>query len=406
MKVAQITYSANPSSAVTRLSKSLNMQNIQSDILAIKSNNIEIKKIKPNIVNKVINHIIYISEKKILKILYPRKNQMYFDISNYGCITKKFIVALQDYDIIHIHWINGMLSYKDIKKISNINKPVLWTMHDCWAYTGGCHHGCNNFKELCGNCKILNSNNKNDISKYVLKKKIKNFSNNLIIISPSKWMDERVKTSTLFKNNKSYYIPNGIPTNIFKSYNNKHGLYRILVGADSPQKSPYKGYEYLVKTIKIIVEKYPNYSQKIELIFFGNNCDSEIIRKDLAGVKSIKFEGYINSQEKLAKLYSSANYFLCTSIYDNLPTTLIESLACYTPCISFDTGGINDIIDHKFNGYLAERLNCEDLAKGIIWCINNNNKNILGENGRAKVMSCFSDYLMAKRHSELYKELR
>ena len=267
MKVAQITYSANPSSAVTRLSKSLNMQNIQSDILAIKSNNIEIKKIKPNIVNKVINHIIYISEKKILKILYPRKNQMYFDISNYGCITKKFIVALQDYDIIHIHWINGMLSYKDIKKISNINKPVLWTMHDCWAYTGGCHHGCNNFKELCGNCKILNSNNKNDISKYVLKKKIKNFSNNLIIISPSKWMDERVKTSTLFKNNKSYYIPNGIPTNIFKSYNNKHGLYRILVGADSPQKSPYKGYEYLVKTIKIIIEKYPNYSQKIELIF-------------------------------------------------------------------------------------------------------------------------------------------
>ena len=114
--------------------------------------------------------------------------------------------------------------------------------------------------------------------------------------------------------------------------------------------------------------------------------------------------GYISSQEDMARLYQSSDFFLCTSTFDNLPSTLIESISCGTPCISFCTGGIQDIIEHKKNGYLSKTKDANDLAEGIKWCIDNNRNNVLGHNGRQTAIEKFKDTEIAKLYAEFYSE--
>ena len=123
-------------------------------------------------------------------------------------------------DIVHLHWIcSGMLRIEDLKRI---NKPIVWTLHDMWAFTGGCHYSddCNRFQQDCGNCPELNRNNKNDLSRSILRRKKKAWAGlDITVVTPSNWLAECTKESSLFKGRRIEVIHNGLNLNRFKPTN-------------------------------------------------------------------------------------------------------------------------------------------------------------------------------------------
>jgi glycosyltransferase involved in cell wall biosynthesis len=285
-------------------------------------------------------------------------------------------------DIIYIHWaLGGFLNISNFEKLAKLGKPVIFFMHDMWNITGGCHHSftCEKYKSHCFNCQMLPKEKIKDLSFKGFEKKLNFYSkyNNLYFISPSKWLYECAKQSALTKDKPLFHIPNILEKNFFKPFdktiakkilnlNPNHAV--IAFGATSID-SPYKGWEHLLKALKILALEI-NF-KKISVIIFGSGYKKEIA--DEIPFKTT-FSGYLRDEYSPMLIYNSADVFIAPSLADNLPTTVLESLSCGTPVVGFEVGGIPDMIRHKENGYLAKYKDANDIAEGIKYCINNNIK--------------------------------
>ena len=291
-------------------------------------------------------------------------------------------------DIVHLHWINnGLVSISDLKKI---NAPIVWSLHDMWAFTGGCHYSdkCVRFKDSCGKCPILDSNELNDLSFKIFKEKQKLFSlkKDITIVSLSKWLFELSKNSQLLKFNNHINLPNPIDTNIFKPHEKKYSRSvwnlsenkkYILFGAMGATSDPRKGF----KELKEALSKLKN-PENIELLVFGSAKPHK--PSDLGLVTH--YLGSLSDDISLVTLYNSADLMVVPSLQENLSNAIMESLACGTPVVGFNIGGNSDLIDHKKNGYLAYPQDSNDLLKGIEWVLNNKEYDQLSLNSRSKVL--------------------
>jgi glycosyltransferase involved in cell wall biosynthesis len=315
-------------------------------------------------------------------------------------------------DIIHLHWIcGGFVSVKDIKKLSELGKPIIWTLHDMWAFCGAEHYAKDTQRYIDG------YNDKNrpifergfDLNKWTWERKFEQWKDlNLTIVTPSRWLANCAKKSRLIRKNRVEVIPNGIDVKIFEPKNKEvardelnlpKNKKLVLFGAMNATDDPRKGFEYFKKATKNLSRNKKN--KDIELVVFGSSKPEKEV--DL-GFK-INYLGKINSETKLALIYSAVNVFVTPSLEDNLPNTIMESLSCGNPCVGFNVGGIPDMIDHEKNGYLAEYKNAEDLARGIEWVLNNDEYDNLCKNSRNKVTKNFDLKIIAERYSKLYKEV-
>ena len=317
-------------------------------------------------------------------------------------------------DIIHLHWVNhSFLNPSHLAEIAKLNKPVVWTFHDSNAFTGGCHvrYSCDHFKRQCGNCPLLKNASPTDISNRIWLQKrqaydILNFS----VVAPSSWMLTSLKTAGLTINKSAIQIPNTLETGIFKPADKKQarketGLpaekFIFLSGFMPSRKDLHKGTSYLLESLTILKERLGPYSDQVELVVFGN--------RDAADVPAFPFKtsflGTISDDAKLAACYAAADAFLIPSLEDNLPYTVMESLACGTPVIAFTTGGIPDMVKHLYNGYLANYRSSESFADGMEWIINYRDKEKLSQQARKTVMENFHENTIADKHIELYTNL-
>lgn len=411
MKVAIVNthdYDGGAAKAAFRLHQALNLNGINSKMIVLekKTNYKNVIKVHYTKFNEILALTLKKIPNKILfETIYKNCNsfstgKIGLDISNNQIIKKA--------DIIHLHWING--NFIDISKLQYINKPIIWTLHDMWPFTGGCHYtgNCEKYKLECNKCPVLTSNLSYDLSTNVFRYKKKYYNKNLTIITPSKWLGQCAKESNLFNNNTIVNISNTLNTNIFKPYtktevrkkfNIENDKFVILFGAVSATKDKRKGFEYLKKALKLIVQN--SIINNIEIVIFGSN-DLKEIKTSKA---NLRYLGEIYNDQELAQIYSMSNVFVIPSLEDNLPNTILESLACSTPVVGFNVGGIPDLIDHKTNGYLAKYKDAEDLANGIQWIYINNKDNWLGKNARNKVNKNNSNGVIARQYINLYKSL-
>jgi glycosyltransferase involved in cell wall biosynthesis len=321
---------------------------------------------------------------------------------------------LKSADIIHLHWINhAFLRPEDLARLSNLNKPIVWTFHDSNAFTGGCHvrYDCNHFLNECGNCPVLKYPGADDSSHRIWKRKSKAYSKlNLTVIAPSRWMVDSVKLSSLLGSVKVINIPNTLDTNIFKpslksEAREKLGInpdkFILMSGFMPSRKDLHKGTPYLIEAIELFIRDYGVSPDSVELVVFGNRDDRNVPEFPIHAT----FLGTIADDEKLALCYSAADVFLAPSLEDNLPNTVMESLSCGTPLAAFRTGGIPDMVQHKYNGYLADYRSSVDLAAGIAWIYNYPDKAELNFNARQTVEEYFSEGIVAGQHIELYQSL-
>lgn len=307
-------------------------------------------------------------------------------------------------DLVHLHWIcGGMIRIEDIAKIK---VPIVWSLHDNWAFTGGCHVKleCQKYKISCGSCPKLNSRSENDLSKKVWKRKMKTFSlmNNLNIVGLSNWLNNCSKESSLMKEKNHFQLPNTIDCNVFKKmdkfsarklWNLPQNKKIVLFGAMNINDK-LKGFSELLKAINQTSTK------NVEAVIFGSSNPIS----SLDSIIKTHYLGFISDDVSMATLYSSSDVTVVPSWEENLSNVIMESLSCGTPVVGFDVGGNSDLIEHKKTGYLADPMNSNDMSAGIDWILNNN-LNQLSINSRQKVLNEFEYSVVAKKYISLYKDI-
>ena len=339
-----------------------------------------------------------------------RENLFAVSIANTGSDLIKYS-ELRDADLIHIHWINqGFLSINDIDKIVKLGKPIIWTMHDQWTYTGICHYtgGCEKFTEICAICPQLSNTQK--LSKEIQTKKKRLYNSKMFtFVGCSQWISKEGHKSSLFEGVDIVSIPNPINTGLYRVTEKKlaieaTGLPRnkklVLFGACKVTDER-KGFEYLKRACDILYEEKKYEKEDIIIVVFGGKSE-EIATLLPYSVQNI---GYVNDVQTMIYLYNAVDLFIIPSLEDNLPNTVMEAMACGTPCVGFNVGGIPEMIDHKENGYVAAYKNAKDLANGINWILDEADYDSLSSNAREKVIRSFSEEVIAKKYIGLYKSL-
>jgi glycosyltransferase involved in cell wall biosynthesis len=414
--------------AASRLNKALNTNGLSSNMLVQdkKGNLPNIETIAPNWFQKKLAFLRFAFD-RLQFTFYEKNKEVRFifsqakigvDVSNHPLI--------QQSDIIHLHWINfGFLSLDSLEKLFNTHKPIVWTLHDMWAFTGGCHYSreCTNYERECGNCEqFLRNSSGNDLSHQVWKRKKEIFLNaNLTIVTCSEWLAQKARESSLLKDKTIISIPNPIDTDIFRPieknvarayFNLSPDKKYILFGAVKISDER-KGFAYFIEALSILLplsvssqttaksSVSPQKTENIEIIIFGQAQAS-----DFEGLPfKVNILGKLSDIETIAKAYSAATVFVSPSIEDNLPNTIMESMACGTPVVGFKVGGIPEMIDHKQNGYLANYKSSEDLAEGIYWTIFKADYQELTDNSRRKVIDNYSEKVVAEKYKKLYQSL-
>jgi glycosyltransferase involved in cell wall biosynthesis len=313
----------------------------------------------------------------------------------------------EKFDILHLHWIN--LRFLELETLKNFDRPIVWTLHDCWPFTGVCHYfyDCNKYETSCGSCPMLGSNDFNDLSNSVFEKKRQIYSGCRIhVVTPSRWLGHAARNSALFGQFPVTVIPNPIDTQIYFPGNREKACRMlgldtekkiILFGAVNALKDKRKGFHELMAAIAILEKN--NDPEGLVLAVFGAEQPPEGLKTRMA----VRCLGVIQGEEQMAMAYRAAHVLVSPSLSENLSNVIMESLACGTPVTAFDIGGNSDLIEHKKNGYLAETLSPRDLACGIEWCLENNGDGKLSRHARKKVEESFSMAAIAAKYKELYK---
>ncbi|MEO1349019.1 MAG: glycosyltransferase family 4 protein [Cyanobacteria bacterium J06635_15] len=311
-------------------------------------------------------------------------------------------------DIINLHWVNG--GFLQIETIARFKQPVFWTLHDMWPFTGGCHYDqmCDRYTETCGACPQLGSHKQNDLSQRIWKRKAKAWGNtNLTVVALSSWLAKCAKSSALFKEKRVEIIPNGLDTNLYRPIERQiaRNLLRlpqdrqlVLFGALKATGDKRKGFHLLQPALQELAKS--GWRDQLELVIFGaSQSDSS----PEFGLKT-HYLDTLNDDLSLALAYSAADVFVLPSVQENLANTVMEALACGTPCVAFDIGGMPDMIEHHQNGYLAQPYKIDDLAQGVTWVLENPERHQkLSDRAREKVDQEFTLEIQARRYKALFE---
>lgn len=316
-------------------------------------------------------------------------------------------------DIIHLHWINfGFLSLDSIQKLIELDKPMVWTLHDMWAFTGGCHYSgeCKRYLSHCHSCPFLRNPHPNDLSYRVFEKKLNLLKHaSITFVACSQWLANLAKESRLLADFPMMTIPNPIDTTIYKPIEKSvarqalslpAGKKLILFGAFKIT-DPRKGFIYLMQALHLLQQKYPDTSSELALLVFGKT-DQSLMEELPFPVYSL---GTLSETSKLVQVYNAASVFVLPSLEDNLPNTVTEAMACGTPVVAFNTGGLPEMINHLSTGYLSEYRSAESLAEGIYQVLFKQEYASLSGNARQKVLDTYSESTVSEKYTSLYKKL-
>lgn len=310
------------------------------------------------------SHLIKIGDK--LNMYQHYAEQRIFD--NEGLCsrraTKEFIKRIDEIKPnviqlhnIHDHYLNYRLLFEYLNKT---DIKVVWTFHDCWAFTGHCFHfitkGCERWKSGCFDCPLQHEYPKTlfDRSRknYTMKKNLFGANNNLTIIACSEWIANFVRQSFL-KYKPIYVINNGIDLNVFKDSENlgtNKKTFHVLAVSNVWNKD--KGFDDILKLREILSNEY-----EITIV--------DVTKQQLNSLPQgiVGIERTQNVHELIA-LYSKAEVFINPTYADNFPTVNLEALACGTPVITYRTGGSPEAIDEK-TGIVVEQGDLNGLAVAI-----------------------------------------
>jgi len=313
-------------------------------------------------------------------------------------------------DIVHLHFVGS--GYLPISRFRRLEAPIVWTLHDMWAFTGGCHYDefCGRYVEGCGKCPQLGSRSARDLSSYLYRRKTDSWRNlPLTVVSPSRWLADEARRSAVFREHRIEVIPNGIDLELYRPVNKAWAreILRlppdgklVMFGALSSTSDTRKGFAHLQGALDRL--RSAQRAQPVSLVIFGAR---EPQRPPDLGFP-VHYMGHVSDDITLALLYSASDVMVVPSVQENLSNVIVESMACGTPVVAFDIGGNRDMIEHQAGGYLAQPYAAEDLAAGIEWVLADDERlRRLSMNARRKCEDDFEISKVAARYISLYGSL-
>ena len=292
-----------------------------------------------------------------------------------NCVDWLAIPALCDADVINLHWVENMLSLQGLETLVSTGKPIVWTLHDQRPLTGGCHYtaGCEGFIDNnCHQCMQLKYDKFNLPTKHLLAKRAILQDANIAIVTPSKWLAEQARQSILFKDKPIFVVPNSVETEIFAPLNKRLAKEALGINPDAVvlmfgaqnANERRKGIETLLSAVRLLFK-----SRRYQELANGGKLAITLVGTTDHALTALPIPvhnfGAINDDKLLAQIYSASDVFLLPSYEDNLPNTMLEAMACGTPVIGFDIGGIPDLVRHNETGYLVGSTNYVALSTAI-----------------------------------------
>lgn len=316
-------------------------------------------------------------------------------------------------DIINLHWVaGGLLRPRDIQNFQgNRKRPIVWTLRDMWALTGGCHYAgdCQAYQTSCGKCPAIGSDRFNDLAYKGWRRKRAAWQDLDITLAPlSEWLADCARQSALLSERRIQVIANAVDTSLYRPINRSIARNLldlplnkklVLFGALSPTADARKGFSYLREALHQLAKQS---QQSLEAVIFGTDKPTQDLDLKLPAT----FLGRLHDDTMLALAYSAADVMVVPSLQEAFGKTAIEAMACGTPVVAFEATGLKDSVVHQHNGYAATCFDSADLAAGIQWVIEDEARwKILSANARKTVEDKFTFARQAAQYQQLYAKL-
>lgn len=313
-------------------------------------------------------------------------------------------------DAINMHNIHGnYFAYPVLPNLTR-EKTVIWTLHDMWSFTGHCSNSytCQRWQSGCGHCPNLDIYPKIRYDTTRLQWQMKSYvykHSQIHLVVPSRWLSSLVLKSPLFTKFPVQCIPNSVDTDVFKPIDKKAARQslglpedrHILLFVAAKLNDKNKGGDLLVDALQMLASEKEPLNIAVATIGMGGEMWTEKIP-----FPTYSF-GTVNSESTIASIYSASDLMVLPTRMDNLPNSLVESIACGTPCISFDVGGVSEIVRPFETGYLAQAESSSDLAQGIHKFLTNDDLRFKCQlKCRAVAVQEYSSSIQAKRYLDLY----
>ncbi|MEH2421028.1 MAG: glycosyltransferase family 4 protein [Nostoc sp.] len=333
------------------------------------------------------------------------------DAANFSAFFLKNKDVFRRSSLLHLHNINGdFFSYLALPLLTK-DKPCIWTLHDMWSFTGHCAYSydCQRWQTGCGKCPYPDALPPIERDTTSLQWKLKKWAyshSKLTIVCHSLWMKKQVEQSML-KDFPIYHIPNGLDLEVYQPLDVKNcrgalGIpldKKVLIFGAETLSNPRKGSELLLKALSRLPKSL---KAKTLLLTFGKTA------KAISEAVEIPTQhlGYINSDWIKAIAYSAADLFLFPTRAENFGLVALESMACGTPTVSFNIGGVPESVRHLITGYLATPEDPDDFCHGIVQLLSDEClRTQLSQNGRKIAVQEYSLELHTKRYLDLYTRL-
>ncbi|WP_104640814.1 glycosyltransferase [Helicobacter bizzozeronii] len=334
-------------------------------------------------------------------LLYPKRTKGTFNIGWLPFSGVLRAIEKIKPSIVHLHWIGrGVIPIYDLPKIP---APLVWSLHDLWAFSGGDHLCYDENEHTYKHSYILNSPFDYDLATFGFNMKKRAYAQipHLCVVGASHWISHKAQQSVLLQDKTHCVIPNPLDTARYQPLDQK--TCQKLLGLDTDQpliafgaldmRDPNKGADLLLEALHHLK------GQQIELVIFGADTPK--------GVPHLPFRthylGRLTDSASLVALYNAVDVLVVPSRQENLSNVILESLACGTPVVAFGVGGNGDLVSHQENGYLARSFDVLDLAAGIKWVLNTPDYPKLCTHARMHAETHFSQEVVTKKYITLYE---
>ena len=314
-------------------------------------------------------------------------------------------------DLVHLHWINcEMMSIADIGRLT---KPVVWTLHDMWAFSGAEHYTDGvRYREGYSAANRSPHESGFDLDRWTWRRKQRHWQRPFQIVTPSRWLADCVTQSGLMQDWPVTVIPNPIDTSVWKPTDKLRARQLLSLPPDAPillfgalggDEDPRKGFDLLRDALQHLRGRSNGQDlYGLELFVFGQLAPTQEISLGFP----VRHTGYLHDDEKLRLLYSAADAVAVPSRLEAFGQTASEAHACATPVVAFNTGGLADIVAHRQTGYLAKPFDVQDLAAGIEWVLGAKASGpALGSAARERACLLWDSPIVARQYVDCYKAL-
>lgn len=327
------------------------------------------------------------------------------------------VINQSSIDLVHLHWCGGHLL--SIEELGQLRRPLLWTLHDQWAFCGAEHYAS---VSLSGGLRFIEgyridnrptSEQGPDLNRSTWQRKRRAWRRPFQIVAPSRWLADGVRQSALLRGWPVVVIPHPLDLSLWQPSDQRFARQAlqlpldrrvILFGVDSGCAKPNKGADLLLRSLQHLQAEDPTFADSLHLAVFGQQLSPQQ-RQSLAGLH-VQFLGRFHDDVSLRLAYSAADVLVMPSRLEAFGLTAAEAHACGTPVVCFDSSGLRDIVDHQGTGWRAVPFEPASLARGIAWVLADPQRRLdLGQAARQKALQAWAPELVRDQYVSLYRQI-